>query len=83
MGYMPGWLKIALVAVVSATILYVLISPLPELDAAGTIRSILPSTSFALCGPLIFVLLTHSGSLTASPLSSFGDILKKNCTRLC
>lgn len=83
MGNMPGWLKIALVVVVSGTVLYVLISPLPELDAADAMRSVLPSASFDFCAALIFFLLSYSCSLAASPLSSAGDILKKNCARLC
>lgn len=83
MGNMPGWLKIALVAVVSVTVLYVLISPLPELDAADAMRSILPSASFAFCLGLILALLSYSCALAASPLSSADDILKKNCARLC
>jgi len=79
---MPSWLKIALVAVVSVAILYVLISPLPELDAAGSIRSVLllaTFTMFALFLPLVVI----SCSPATLPLSSVESILNRNCVRLC
>ena len=82
MTAMPSWLKIALVAVVSFTILYVLISPLPELDAAGSIRSALSFvtlTTFALF--LAFAVISCSPATL--PLSSVESILTRNCVRLC
>jgi Na+/H+ antiporter NhaC len=81
---MPIWLKYGLLAVVIAAILYVLISPLPELDAAGSIKSSLLSLSFVLRWALLPAFFVMSFSLAGLPMSfSVDDILKKNCSRLC
>jgi hypothetical protein len=79
---MPAWVKFGLLAVVMTAILYVLISPLPELD--GTLRSTLPAFALALCWSLFRAFVVFFFSLAALPLSSsVEDILKKTCARLC
>lgn len=81
---MPLWLKYGLLAVVVVAILYVLISPLPELDAAGSIKSSLLSFAFLLRWALLPAFFVISVSLAGLPLSlSVDDILKKICARLC
>jgi len=76
-------LKVGLLAVVIAAVLYVLISPLPELD--GAIRSFPSFLAFvvrwALLSALLSSLLLSPASLPLS--SSVEDILKMNCARLC
>jgi len=79
---MPSWLKIALVAVVSVAILYVLISPLPEPDAAGSIRSVLSFAIFTMFA-LFLALVIISRFPATLPLSSVESILNRNCVRLC
>lgn len=81
---MPIFVKYGLLAVVIVAILYVLISPLPELDAAGTIRSSLLPYAFVLYWALFLASFVFSFSLAGLPSSfSDDDILKKNCARLC
>jgi hypothetical protein len=81
---MPPWLKYGLLAVVIVAILYVLISPLPELDAAGSIKSGLFTLAFVLSGRLFPALFVFSLSLAGLSLPFLvADVLKKNCTRLC
>ena len=82
MTTMPSWVKIALVVVVSFAILYVLISPLPELDAAGSIRSVLSVVTFTTFA-LFLALAVSSCSPDTLPLSSVESILTRNCVRLC
>jgi len=82
MTTMPSWVKIALVVVVSFAILYVLISPLPELDAAGSIRSVLSFVTFTTFA-LFLALAVISCSPATLPLSSVESILTRNCVRLC
>jgi hypothetical protein len=76
-------LKYGLLAVVVVAILYVLISPLPEMDAAGSIRLILPSFTFWLCWALSLSVLSVSFRPAWSLSLSIDDIVKKNCARLC
>ena len=81
---MPIWLKYGLLAVVIAAILYVLISPLPEVDAAGSIKSGPLFFAFMLRWALLPAFFVISFSLAGLPLSfSVDDILKKVCARLC
>jgi hypothetical protein len=81
---MPIWLKYGLLVVVIAAILYVLISPLPELDAAGSIKSSLLLFAFVLYWALFPAFSLFSLSLAGLPLSfSVDDVLKKNCAWLC
>ncbi len=81
---MPIWLKYGLLAVVIAAVLYVLISPLPELDAAGSIKSSSLYFAFVLCWALFPAFFVISFSLAGLPLPfSVDDTLKKNCARLC
>jgi hypothetical protein len=77
-------LKNGLLVAVIAAILFVLISPLPELDAAGTIRSTIIPFVLVLSWALLLGSLSSTLSPPALSLSSeHGDILKKNCARLC
>lgn len=80
---MPGWLKVGLLAVVIGAILYVLISPLPELD--GTVRSFSSFFAFVARWALLSAFVSSFFLARASlPLSSsVEDILKMNCARLC
>jgi hypothetical protein len=81
---MPPWVKYGLLAVVIVAILYVLISPLPELDAAGSIKSGWFPFAFVLGGTLFPAFFVVSLSLAGLSLSFLvADVLKKNCTRLC
>jgi ABC-type Fe3+-siderophore transport system permease subunit len=80
----PIWLKYGLLAVVIAAILYVLISPLPEPDAVGSIKSNWLSFAIVLSWALFLAFSVFSLPLASLPLSFFvDDILKKNCSRLC
>jgi len=80
----PNWLKNGLLAAVIAAILFVLISPLPELDAAGTIRSTIVPFVLVLSWALLLGSLTFTLPAPALSLSfEHGAILKKNCARLC
>ena len=73
-----------LLVVAIAAILYVLISPLPELDAAGTVRSTLLPIAFGAYWALLLAFFILSRSLTGLPPSfPVDDILKKTCARLC
>jgi len=81
---MPTGVKRGLLVVVIAAILIVLISPLPELDAAATVRSTLLPITFGLCWALFLAFFVLSHSLAGlSPLLQADDILKKTCARLC
>ena len=81
---MPTGVKRGLLVVVIAAILIVLISPLPELDAAATVRSTLLPITFGLCWALFLVFSALSRSLAGlPPLLQAGDILNKTCARLC
>jgi hypothetical protein len=82
MTAMPSWLKITLATVVSFAILYVLISPLPELDAAGSIRSALLFATFTMFASFL-ALVAISRSPATLPLSSVENILNRICVRLC
>jgi hypothetical protein len=82
MTTMPSWVKIALVVVVSFAILYVLISPLPELDATGSVRSVLSFVTLTTF-TLFLALAVISRSPAALPPSSVEGILTRNCVRLC
>jgi len=76
--------KRALLVVAIAAILIVLISPLPELDAAVTVRSTLLPIVFELCWVLFLAFFVLSHSLAGlRPLLQADDILKKTCARLC
>jgi hypothetical protein len=81
---MPPWVKYGLLAVVIVAILYVLISPLPELDVTGAIKSSLFTFAFMSGGTLFPAFIVFSLSLAGLPLPFLvADILQKHCTRLC
>ena len=81
---MPIGLKSGLLAVVILAVLYVLISPIPELDATGPIKSGSLSFASVLGWALFSAFCVFSFSLAGLPLSfSVDDILKKVCARLC
>ena len=82
---MSAWLKCVISLVVIFGILYVLISPLPEVDATFSGKSALSFFILVFHALLdlflfaLFVRLRASGFGTAA----FIDLLNKNCVRLC
>ena len=78
-------LKCVIVLAVVFGILYVLISPLPEMDAAFSGKS--AATNFilitqALLGLYFLVLLMHFRPVDWNS-TAHGDVLKMICVRLC
>jgi hypothetical protein len=78
-------LKCAITLAVVFGILYVLISPLPEMDAAFSGKS--AATHFilvtqALLGLYFLVLLMHFRPINLNS-TAYGDVLKMICVRLC
>jgi len=78
-------LKCAITLAVVFGILYVLISPLPEMDAAFSGKS--AATHFilvtqALLGLYFLVLLMHFRPINWNS-TAYGDVLKMICVRLC
>jgi hypothetical protein len=78
-------LKLGLTLAVSFGILYVLISPLPEVDAAYSGKSFHSFFLFITCALLGLVLLIAAPYLrpTRASASFLDNILSKNCVRLC
>jgi hypothetical protein len=81
----PIWLKHGLLIAVIAAILYVLISPLPELAATGPTKISLAFVVFVIGSSLFFL----ASSLLSSSLKGFprplpsDDVLQKHCAMLC
>jgi hypothetical protein len=79
------FLKYAITLAVVFGILYVLISPLPEMDAALSGKS--TASHFilitqALLGLSFFVLLMRFRPIDRNS-TAYGDVLKMSCVRLC
>jgi len=78
-----GMKRVVSVAVILA-VLYVLISPLPEVDATFSGKSILslfPMAMFGMLSLFLAALLPHGYSATV-PAASF-DVLSRICVWLC
>ena len=80
---MSTWLKCAISLVVIFGILYVLISPLPEVDATFSGKSALTFFILVIHAYLFFFALSSSLRLSDPGFASFVDLLNKNCVRLC
>ncbi len=82
---MSAWLKCVISLVVIFGILYVLISPLPEVDATFSGKSALSffTLVFLALLDLFFFALFVGLRPFGSGVASFVDLLNKNCVRLC
>ncbi len=82
---MPTSLKLGLTLAVTFGILYVLISPLPEVDAAYSGKSLHSFFLLVTCALLGLVLLIAPPYLrpTRAIVSSLDNVLSKTCVRLC
>jgi hypothetical protein len=80
---MSAWLKCGISLVVIFGILYVLISPLPEVDATFSGKSALTFFILVIHAYLFFFALSSSLRLSGQGFASFADLLNKNCVRLC
>ena len=82
---MSTFLKCAITLAVVFGILYVLISPLPEMDAAFSGKSALAFfilVTQALLGLYFLTLLMRFRPVDSS-VTAHGDVLKMICVRLC
>ena len=78
-------LKSVITLAVVFGILYVLISPLPEMDAAFSGKSALASfilVTQALLGLSFLAVLMHFRPMDSN-IPAYGDVLKMICVRLC
>jgi len=80
---MSTWLKCAISLVVIFGILYVLISPLPEVDATFSGKSALTFFILVIHAYLFFFAFSSNLRLSGPGFASFADLLNKNCVRLC
>ncbi|HEY6184601.1 MAG TPA: hypothetical protein VIW67_20315 [Terriglobales bacterium] len=85
MGSVSTSLKFAITLAVLLGILYVLISPLPEMDAAFAGKS--AANHFILVTQALIGLFSLAVLMRFRPMDSntpvYGDVLKMNCVRLC
>lgn len=85
MGSVSTSLKFAITLAVVLGIVYVLISPLPEMDAAFSGKSAANHfilVTQALLGLSFLVVLMHFRPMDSNT-PEYGDVLKMNCVRLC